>query len=981
MNNSTETEKNYVLSIAIDKYYNPQFEELEHNVSNLKNLFSTLISKYDFEEDNIYTLHDNFATQSEIDNVIRSFQKDAKADDSLLIFFSGHGNIKLDHGYFILHDGNEYPFTEILKSIKSLKEFKNIILFLNCCNSGNIFSETLNQGGVNFELLTPKCRKAIASNLGDRKSFDDSPFINSITKFLKENENSDKISTDEIFSKISYAMNSAEPPSEKRSGKIIHDEGGEFYFKLKENEEKIWLKTKSEDTIEGYSIYLKSFSRNEVEANIRIKELKYQESKWLEFLEQVNNNFHEIEQNSFAKEYSIKILEFRNEFYNIYRDLKFEQDSNKAWYGLNQTNINEVENFISRFKKSKFYKVANILLTKLEKEERDKNEWEAIELKANRRSIKFEETKKDYALYLRERNKNNTYYTIAEKKFEDVLKYLEAINSEDDDIRKKKLNEYIKSSAEFKSYEKYARIELGRLETEIYRKKDEENIHKLLDQKSISGLLYFIETRDDDDFSKKAQSFINDIKNQFSSLFEEARLSDSVNQIETAINYFDNYKDASDYNESLKKILKEKDQEMYSLTNSIEGCENYLNEFETNQIGMFVTVVKSKLEKFKTEKLKFEDIKKERLSNLTKTVELCESYLSHSQDRFYFSEINEIKLEVEKEISDEAMFSEISKEFTISNCKEYLYEFGFTKHKTLVEEKLKILTRDKADQDAYNEIYIQNEKRELSIEDLIKLCKNYRNDSEKDIFKFEVDVILEELLTDQTEENDFEDMKKEGSIENVKKFIEKYIKGKKKQEAEKFLNDLERDEQIRKEEMEVDNNDYLEAIKIYSEDSFHNYQEKHPNGLNVSGANANIKNLQLIARDNEEFEMAKSLNTIERFKSYLLKFDLPRYAKEAHENIKKLEWLKLDKETFEDARLKNNVDAFNGYNNKFGKEGLFFKDAIINIANISGFIDLKQDILEKKSDRSKENEWLKPPTILHILTIIILIIVVYLMKR
>ena len=525
------------------------------------------------------------------------------------------------------------------------------------------------------------------------------------------------------------------------------------------------------------------------------------------------------------------------------------------------------------------------------------------------------------------------------------------------------------------------RIELGRLETEIYRKKDEENIHKLLDQKSISGLLYFIETRDDDDFSKKAQSFINDIKNQFSSLFEEARLSDSVNQIETAINYFDNYKDASDYNESLKKILKEKDQEMYSLTNSIEGCENYLNEFETNQIGMFVTVVKSKLEKFKTEKLKFEDIKKERLSNLTKTVELCESYLSHSQDRFYFSEINEIKLEVEKEISDEAMFSEISKEFTISNCKEYLYEFGFTKHKTLVEEKLKILTRDKADQDAYNEIYIQNEKRELSIEDLIKLCKNYRNDSEKDIFKFEVDVILEELLTDQTEENDFEDMKKEGSIENVKKFIEKYIKGKKKQEAEKFLNDLERDEQIRKEEMEVDNNDYLEAIKIYSEDSFHNYQEKHPNGLNVSGANANIKNLQLIARDNEEFEMAKSLNTIERFKSYLLKFDLPRYAKEAHENIKKLEWLKLDKETFEDARLKNNVDAFNGYNNKFGKEGLFFKDAIINIANISGFIDLKQDILEKKSDRSKENEWLKPPTILHILTIIILIIVVYLMKR
>ena len=177
MNNTiipqTEIGKNYILSIAIDNYSKTEHGSLEHSVSNLDALFDTLTSKYQFDEENIERLYNFCATKNEIEKAFNSFRKrDLTDDDSLLIFFSGHGQLKRKYGYLILSDGEEYPNTELLKQIGVLKEFKNIVLFLNCCHSGTIFSEKENDERTHLKIGEPNCRKAIASNQGKETTFD-----------------------------------------------------------------------------------------------------------------------------------------------------------------------------------------------------------------------------------------------------------------------------------------------------------------------------------------------------------------------------------------------------------------------------------------------------------------------------------------------------------------------------------------------------------------------------------------------------------------------------------------------------------------------------------------------------------------------------------------------------------------------------------------------------------------------------------------
>ena len=357
MNNSisqeTELGKNYILSIAISDYSNAQAENLDPIVvSNLENLFSTLTSKYQFQEENIIKRHNSNATKSKIEEVFNSLKKiDTNEEDSLLIFFSGHGILKdKKHGYLILSDGTEYPNTELLKLIGSLRDFKNIVLFMNCCHSGSVFSEKLNDERINTSIDTSKCRKAIASNQGQEKTYEDSPFIPTITNVLSTNELKDTISITYIFDKISYAMRAAEPPAEARMSGIISNEGGEFHFKLRENEAIVWAKTEVLDTIEGYNIYLKKFTKHKEEAEIRLKGLTEQENTWRIFLKQTVNNFKNIGNNQFAQKYIKEILNNQTLFSEIYKGLETEEKSNKAWEDLNRSDIKAVDNFIQNHK-------------------------------------------------------------------------------------------------------------------------------------------------------------------------------------------------------------------------------------------------------------------------------------------------------------------------------------------------------------------------------------------------------------------------------------------------------------------------------------------------------------------------------------------------------------------------------------------------------------------------------------------------------
>jgi Caspase domain len=984
----TETGKNYILSIAIDDYSKTEFGSLDHSVCNLDALFETLTSKYQFNEENIERLYNSRATKNEIEKAFNSFRtRNLTDDDSLLIFFSGHSELKNEYGTLILNDSSEFSNSDLLKSIRMLKNIKNIILFLNCCHSGTIFSEKENDERTNFEIGEPKCRKAIASNRGKEITFDDSNFIPTMTSVLGKNERKDEISASSIFDKMKYAMRQAECPADVRSGSIVNNEGGEFYFKLKKSEEIVWAETLKLNTIEGYSLYLKNFTKNKEEAQIELEELNNQEKDWRIFLKQIADKFQQIEGNYFAKKHLEVISDNNQYFSNIFHKLEIEEESNTVWKNLNKTDIDAVKSFIDKYPNSRFHAEAKVIHEKLKKAYEDGNEWKIIESRVASRRSKFDDNQKDYASYLAKHDEiDNPSYKVAKKRYTDVSKYLEAINEKDHNMQIQKLEKYIgekcdceKDKCICKYYLDKAKLKVSELKQEINNKKDEEDINSYFDQKSITKLKDFIETREFDSFVNNAEDFITQIEAEFKERVEKASKSDSVNQYVDAINFFDNYPDASNYREDLIFLKKEKDKAMYRLATTIDGCEDYILEFEDHN-GMYLPNVKNNLDELKKEKGSIDKINKYRTIDLVKTVELCDVFLLEFTEGVYKYEVEKIKYEIETEIKDDSMFSEISKGFTLDNCKNYLKEYS--KYKDKVNKEFDTLKRDKRDEDSYNNIVFETEKesRLLSIQELIQLCKNYLYvEFENGKFENEINSILNVLLIDQNEEVHFEEITSVRTIDNVKEFLNTYPNGRKIQDAENLLNELEQNECLKAEEIEKDNNDFANAGKLGTKEAFQEYLDQHPNGLdsNRSESKKNIKRLLLEERDREAFTKAKITNIIDVYKDYLVDFDNPLFAVEAQENIDKLERIQKDKEMFDKAIIENKIPAYNNYITEFNKDGKFVPIVIAKMNKLS----VGDTLQNEKKDENIPNEWLKPASILHIISIVIMLFLLMLIAK
>ena len=981
----TEIGKNYILSIAIDKYLNTaEFERLDHSVSHLNTLFATLTNNYHFEETNIKKLHDSHATKSEIDEAFHSFhKKDFTGDDSLLIFFSGHGKLKGKDGYLILSDGDEYPHTELIKEIGKLTEFRNIILFLNYCHSGTIFSDKFNTSDTNFGEGFTKCRVAIASNQGRETTPDGSPFVSSITTFLGKNETND-ISIDSVFEQIGFAMNAAEPQAFTRKGILIKDQGGKFYFKLRESEAVVWAKTLKLNSVEGFSLYLQRFSKNKHEAEIKRDELIRQENAWKAFLKQVSDKFEAIKGNNFAEKHLDVITKNNNYFSKIYSELEEEEKSNIAWNTLNKTDVDAVKNFIDTCKDSRFHVEAKIIHAQLVKANEAANDWDAIKVRVAARRSKFDDNQKDYSSYLAKYEGKSAFCHIVKKKYHDVSKYLIALSETEDEKKIQKLKAYIqykKKVDEYKDYEVQAEGQLGRLVKEVDNKKNQEDIYNYFKQKSISKLKDFIETCESPDFIEKAEEYIVAIESEFNTKFEEVRKSDSVNQFVEAIKFFDDYSDASNYQEDIKLLKKEKDNSMYRLSTTIEGCENYILEFEGHECS-YLPTVKSYLDELKRENRDFNEIQKFRLTDLHQAVDLCEMFFVNHTNGMYTNEVTKINSECTDEIKDDAFFSEISKGFTIDNCRDYLKTY--TKYKDIVNTEFDRLKKDERDEDSYQNIISESEKevRLLSIQELIQLCRNYRIEFENGNFNNEVDIIFDQLLIDQNEEDDYNEMINVNTIDGVKVFFGKHSQGRKKADADALLNELEENERKKAEEIEKDNNDFARATQLGTKEAFQEYLALHPKGLdfNRKEANKNIKILLLKERDGEAFEKAKAINTIDAYKDYLLDFENPISAVKANENIDKLDRIKKDRETFDKAIIENKIELYSSYITEFSKDGKFVPE-IMAAMNKLMFGNTLPDIFPTKKNTEINNEWLKPASILQIISIILLIVLIFFVKR
>lgn len=238
----------YALVIGIDQYTG-EWPMLRNAVNDAKSVAQVLSAKYNFQY--MKTLYDKQATR---DNILAEFEwlmKTVKANDNVLIYYSGHGEYvqNMDKGFWVPVDAgaksiSKYISNEDIRAFLSGIKSKHTLLVTDACFSGDIFrGKTItipyeNSTKYYNKVYSLSSRKALTSG-GVEPVMDKGKEGHSIFAyyFLQAlSKNSEKFyDAGQIFEslKIPVVNNSYQEPLYSP----IHnagDEGGQFIFMLKQ---------------------------------------------------------------------------------------------------------------------------------------------------------------------------------------------------------------------------------------------------------------------------------------------------------------------------------------------------------------------------------------------------------------------------------------------------------------------------------------------------------------------------------------------------------------------------------------------------------------------------------------------------------------------------------------------------------------------------------------------------------------------------
>lgn len=237
--------KQCLVLIAIDRYQ--EWLPLTNPVKDAKEIRSILESRYYI--DTIYPLYNENATKGKIIKLFKQLQKDLKPEDSVLIFYSGHGYYEKSSktGYWIPVDGgndenlqdrwiNNTRIKGLIGNIKS----KHILLISDSCFSGQLLDQE--RGGplpeINIDYFKEaykyRSRQVLTSGALETVD-DDSSFALQLKLFLEEN-NEPFLDPLEMFRNIRKGVKGSHPLLGELKG-TGHQENASFILFLKQNQE------------------------------------------------------------------------------------------------------------------------------------------------------------------------------------------------------------------------------------------------------------------------------------------------------------------------------------------------------------------------------------------------------------------------------------------------------------------------------------------------------------------------------------------------------------------------------------------------------------------------------------------------------------------------------------------------------------------------------------------------------------------------
>ena len=238
------------LIIGINDYKGAKIPDLETPINDAKAIAKVLKEKYGFK---VELLLDRKATKKAIYGGLRRLAKKTKPNDSVLIYFAGHGDLDrtYDDGWWIPADatGGE-PFTylgngEVQKAMKSMKA-RHVLLISDSCYSGTLFGKARTLPRViddkyYLSLYNEKSRWGMTSGnktpVSDRGTGGHSVFAYQLIKELQKNDKP-FLSTQEIYTRIApIVANNSEQTPLCRPIVNTSDQGGEFVFVASVNRE------------------------------------------------------------------------------------------------------------------------------------------------------------------------------------------------------------------------------------------------------------------------------------------------------------------------------------------------------------------------------------------------------------------------------------------------------------------------------------------------------------------------------------------------------------------------------------------------------------------------------------------------------------------------------------------------------------------------------------------------------------------------
>ncbi len=236
--------KNYLLTIGINRYRH--YNHLQNAVKDAKTLAGLLVERYVFHE--FKALFNREATRENIIRTFESYEGKIGKNDTLLVFFSGHGYYrkKSKTGYLIPYDAEADTtsgFIENSSLINLLRsiEARHILLIFDSCFSGSILiSKDAGMKAVAEAVEGFPSRYAMAAaNIelaSDGVAGSNSPFTEVLLEKLQKNSHH-KLPVSHLFVDTRMRFMDKGEKQTPIGGSInAHfdlDEGGEFIFYLR----------------------------------------------------------------------------------------------------------------------------------------------------------------------------------------------------------------------------------------------------------------------------------------------------------------------------------------------------------------------------------------------------------------------------------------------------------------------------------------------------------------------------------------------------------------------------------------------------------------------------------------------------------------------------------------------------------------------------------------------------------------------------